>query len=169
MTTPLICPARPGDAIDIVALVRELADYEHALDQVAISVDDLERALFTPNPHVHCLVAEHDGAIVAMALWFLHFSTWTGTSGLYLEDLYVQDRHRGRGIGTQLMRALAVMCVEEGYSRFEWSVLDWNRPAIEFYQSIGAIALDEWTRYRLSGVALRNYARAIDVTPPSLQ
>jgi GNAT superfamily N-acetyltransferase len=101
-----------------------------------------------------------DGQVVGLALWFLNFSTWLGITGIYLEDLYVRESFRGRGLGTALMRELAGICVERGYRRLQWSVLDWNTPSIEFYQSIGATALDEWTTYRLEGDALHAYGGA---------
>ena len=95
-----------------------------------------------------------------MAVWFLNFSTWRGTHGVYLEDLYVQPGHRGTGLGRELLRTLAGVCVEQGYSRLEWSVLDWNAPSIEFYQAAGAVPMDEWTVYRLTDDALRSFAAA---------
>ena len=152
--------AAPNDAASIVSLVRELADYEHALHEVQMSSEDLTRVLFDEDPHVFCHVVESEGSIVAMALWFLTFSTWTGTTGLYLEDLYVQEAFRGRGLGKLLMHTLAALCVQRGFVRFEWSVLDWNTPSIDFYRSIGAHPLDEWTRFRLSGDELREFGVA---------
>ena len=150
--------ARPDDVAAILALVRELAEYERASHEVITRDGDLARALFGPDAHVHCLVVEVGGEIEAMALWFLNFSTWLGTSGLYLEDLYVRESSRGRGYGMALMRELAKICVARGYSRFEWSVLDWNTPSIDFYLSLGAQAQDEWTKFRLSGEQLVTYA-----------
>ncbi len=150
--------ARPDDVPAILSLVRELAEYEKASHEVIARDEDLARALFGDDAHVHCLVVDVDGQIEAMALWFLNFSTWLGTSGLYLEDLYVRESSRGRGYGMGLMRELARICVARGYSRFEWSVLDWNTPAIDFYRSLGAQAQDEWTKFRLSGPPLVKYA-----------
>jgi len=150
--------ARPDDVAAILSLVRELAEYEKASHEVTARDEDFVRALFGPDAHVHCLVVEVDGQIEAMALWFLNFSTWLGTSGLYLEDLYVRESSRGRGYGMGLMRELANICVTRGYSRFEWSVLDWNTPAIDFYRSLGAQAQEEWTKFRLSGLQLVAYA-----------
>ncbi|MGY1886893.1 GNAT family N-acetyltransferase, partial [Blastococcus sp. SYSU DS0753] len=99
-----------------------------------------------------------DGQVVGMALWFLNFSTWRGTHGIYLEDLYVQPRHRGTGLGKELLRTLAAVCVERGYSRLEWSVLDWNTPSIDFYRAAGAVPMDEWTVFRLTDDALASFA-----------
>jgi GNAT superfamily N-acetyltransferase len=149
--------ARPDDVRAIGELIRELAEYERAPAEAVARDDDLRDALFCDHPHVFCHVVEVEGEVVAIALWFLNFSTWLGTSGLYLEDLYVREALRGRGLGSALMRELARICVERGYTRFEWSVLDWNTPSIEFYRSIGAVAHDEWTKYRLSNEALFAY------------
>ena len=137
-----------------MSLVRELADYERSLDQVALSEPALERALFGPAPAVFCHVAEHHGEVVGLALWFLNFSTWTGTHGIYLEDLYVRPEARGHGLGKRLLLTLVQLARERGYARVEWSVLDWNAPAIEFYRSLGARPMDEWTVWRLSGEAI---------------
>jgi len=120
--------------------------------------EDLTAALFGEHPHVFCHLAELDGEVIGMALWYVNFSTWTGNSGMYLEDLYVREEHRGQGAGGALMKELARLCVARGYGRFEWSVLDWNTPSIDFYRSLGARPLDEWTTYRLHGDALSAYA-----------
>ena len=109
----------------------------------------------------HVAVADdgaHPGEVVGMALWFLNFSTWRGTHGIYLEDLYVSPRHRGAGLGKELLRTLAAVCVERGYSRLEWSVLDWNTPSIEFYRAAGAVPMDGWTVFRLTDDALTDFA-----------
>ncbi len=160
--TPLIDirPARPEDVPVVLHLVRELADYEKALDEVEMTERQLSEALFPDSrgPAAFAHVAEVDGAVVGMALWFLSFSTWTGTHGIWLEDLYVSPRHRGLGLGQELLRTLAGVCVERGYHRLEWWVLDWNAPSIGFYESIGAVAQDEWTRFRLDGEALVSHA-----------
>jgi len=153
----IVRPATTDDVETVHRLICDLAAYEHAAHEVVATVAQLHDALFGDDVHVHCHVAELDGEVVGLALWFLNFSTWLGTSGLYLEDLYVTSACRGQGIGTTLMRALANICVERGYARFEWSVLDWNTPSIDFYRSIGAVAMDEWTTYRLEGDALRDY------------
>jgi len=108
---------------------------------------------------VQCHVALVGDEVIAMALWFLNYSTWQGTAGIYLEDLFVQPEHRGRGVGRALMQTLARLCAERGYSRLQWWVLNWNTPAIDFYESIGAQPMDEWTVYRLSGEPLRAFAR----------
>lgn len=149
--------ATPGDVPAIGGLIRELALYERAPAEAIAGDDDIRRALFCEAPHVFCHVVELEGDVVALALWFLTFSTWLGTSGLYLEDLFVKEQFRGRGIGSALMRTLARLCVERRYSRFQWSVLDWNTPSIDFYRSLGAEAMDEWTTFRLSGDALHIY------------
>jgi GNAT superfamily N-acetyltransferase len=150
--------AEPRDISSIGTLIRELALYERAPDEAVATDAQLHEAIFGNPSHVHCLIVECNGEVVGMALWFLNFSTWLGTSGLYLEDLFVRPEHRGKGYGLQLMRALAGICVEHGYSRFQWSVLDWNTPSINFYQSFGAEGMDEWTVFRLSGDALRSFA-----------
>jgi GNAT superfamily N-acetyltransferase len=150
----MIRPARPSDAADIHRLVRELADYERSAGQVVATEDDLRRALFGEQPAVFALIAEHDGAVAGIALWFLNYSTWTGRHGIYLEDLYVTPGLRGHGYGRALLAELARICVDRGYGRLEWSVLDWNAPAIGFYASLGAASMDEWTVNRLTGPAL---------------
>ena len=152
-------PIRPDDVPAVVALVRELADYERALHEARLTEEQLSAALFGDAPAVFGHVAEHDGEVVGMALWFLNFSTWRGTHGIYLEDLYVQPGHRGGGLGKELLRTLAAVCVERGYSRLEWSVLDWNTPSIEFYRSLGAVLQDEWRLCRLGGDALARLGR----------
>ena len=150
----MIRPARPGDVAAIHRLVRELADYERSAEQVVATADDLQHALFGERPAVFAHVATHDGAVAGFALWFLNFSTWTGRHGIYLEDLYVTPELRGHGYGKALLAELARICVERGYARFEWAVLDWNTPAIGFYRALGAAAMDEWTVQRLAGPAL---------------
>jgi GNAT superfamily N-acetyltransferase len=153
-------PATPSDIPVMLGLVRDLAEYERALDEVDMTEDQLLGALFPTEtaPALFAHVAEHDGRVVGMALWFLSFSTWTGTHGIWLEDLYVSPEHRGLGLGQELLRTLAAVCVERGYHRLEWWVLDWNAPSIGFYQSIGATAQDDWTRFRLDGAALVAHA-----------
>jgi len=157
MTEPgpaAIRSARPGDAAAIHRLVRELAEYEKSLDQVTGTEDDLRRSLFGGPPAVFAHVAEHDGAVAGFALWFLSYSTWTGRPGIYLEDLYVTPALRRHGYGRALLAELARICAERGYGRLEWSVLDWNAPALGFYASLGAVAMDSWTVHRLAGPAL---------------
>ncbi len=152
---PAVRPALVSDVDRIHQLVGELAAYEHAADQVRATPDQLRTALFGPAPAVFALVAEGpDGEVVGFALWFLNFSTWEGVHGIYLEDLFVQPAHRGSGLGKALLTALAALAVERGYARFEWWVLDWNTPSIEFYRRLGAVAMDEWTVYRLTGDGL---------------
>jgi GNAT superfamily N-acetyltransferase len=151
-------PVRPDDVPAVVGLVRELAEYEKALDEVRLTEEQLHASLFGERPALFGHVAEKDGAVVGVALWFLNFSTWRGTHGIYLEDLYVQPHHRGAGLGRELLRTLAAECVERGYSRLEWSVLDWNAPSIAFYEAQGAIPMDEWTVFRLTDEALRTFA-----------
>ena len=153
-----IRPAAPGDEKVILGLIRELAEYEHALDEVKATAVDLQRDLFGENPKVHADVVELDGAVVGAAIWFLNYSTWQGKHGLYLEDLYIQPQHRGRGMGKAMLQHLAAKCVKLGYGRFQWWVLDWNEPSIEFYKAHGAVAMDEWTVYRVSGAELEKLA-----------
>ncbi|SEF82925.1 Acetyltransferase (GNAT) family protein [Thermomonospora echinospora] len=143
----------------ILRLIRELADYEKALHEVRATEEDLRASLFGPEPRVFAHVAEQDGEVVGFALWFLTFSTWMGTHGIYLEDLYVRPEARGGGHGRALLTELARIAVERGYRRVEWSVLDWNEPAIGFYKALGATPQDEWTVYRLTGQALRDLGR----------
>lgn len=150
--------ARPGDESGILRCIRALAVYEREPDAVENSVDALTATLFGPAPAAFAHVAELDGEIAGIAVWFLTYSTWTGTHGIWLEDLWVDDAARGRGLGTALLAALASICVDRGYRRLEWTVLDWNEPAIAFYRSIGATAQDEWTTQRLTGEMLARLA-----------
>ena len=146
--------ARPDDVPAIVGLVYALAEYERAPDECRLTAEQLETALFGSSPAVFCHVAEIEGEVVGCALWFLNFSTWRGVHGIYLEDLFVSPDQRGSGLGKALLIALAQECVAHGYERLEWSVLDWNTPAIDFYKSLGALPQDEWTTYRLTDEAL---------------
>jgi GNAT superfamily N-acetyltransferase len=148
-----------SDVDAVVGLVYELAEYERAPEQCHLSAGQLRTALFGPSPALFGHVAEADGVVVGCALWFLNFSTWDGVHGIYLEDLYVTPAQRGSGLGTQLLTALAQECVRQGYSRLQWSVLDWNEPSIGFYKSLGALPLDEWTTFRLDGAALTELGR----------
>ena len=154
----MIRPARPVDVPAIYQLIRDLADYEHALPEVTGTEDDLHRSLFGPKPAVYAHVAEHEGQVGGFALWFLNYSTWVGQHGIYLEDLYVKPELRGLGLGRALLAELAALCVERGYGRLEWWVLDWNQPARGFYASLGATSMDEWTVHRLTGHALADLA-----------
>jgi diamine N-acetyltransferase len=147
-----------GDAI--LALIRDLAEYERELDAVEATVETLATTLFGNQPTAYCDLVEVGGEVVGMAIWFLNFSTWQAKYGIYLEDLYVRPSHRGRGFGHSLLKHLAQTCVENGYGRFQWSVLDWNKPAIDFYTQLGAVAMDEWTVYRVSGDALTQLANS---------
>jgi GNAT superfamily N-acetyltransferase len=152
-------PVEPDDVAAVVGLVRELAEYEQAAHEVRLTEEQLHTALFGGSPALFGHVAlGPDGAVAGVALWFLNFSTWRGTHGVYLEDLYVQPRHRGAGLGRELLRTLAATCVERGYDRLEWSVLDWNEPAIGFYRAAGAVPMDEWTVFRLTDQALSDVA-----------
>lgn len=145
----------PRDVDAVVRLVHELALYEKAPEQCHLTADQLSTALFRDNPALFGHVAEVDGQVVGIALWFLNFSTWDGVHGIYLEDLYVTPEHRGTGLGRQLLETLARECVANGYSRFQWSVLNWNAPSIAFYKKLGAVPMDEWTVMRVEGEALR--------------
>ncbi|MEV4500462.1 GNAT family N-acetyltransferase [Streptomyces klenkii] len=164
----MIRAATPADVPAVHAMIRELAAYERALEDARATEEQLREALFGEHPAAFALIAESDekagdGASGAtdpagFAIWFRNFSTWTGTHGVYLEDLYVRPEARGEGHGKALLAALARICTERGYQRFEWSVLDWNTPSIGFYKSLGAEPMDEWTTYRLSGEPLRTLA-----------
>jgi GNAT superfamily N-acetyltransferase len=161
----MIRTAQPSDVSEIHSMIRELAEYERELDSARATPAQLHEALFGAEPAVFALIAEDDttGAAVGLALWFRNFSTWTGTHGVYLEDLFVRPWARGGGHGKALLASLAAICVERGYERLEWAVLDWNKPAIGFYRSIGALPQDEWTVQRLTGEALGALARTSDV------
>ena len=139
----------------ILQLIKELADYEKARDEVEATEVDLANTILAEDPKAHCEVIDVDGEVVGMAIWFLNYSTWQGKHGIYLEDLYIKPEYRGRGYGKALLKYLAAICNERGYGRFQWWVLDWNSPAIEFYRSLGAEAMSEWTVYRVSGDALK--------------
>ena len=150
----------PSDVDTVVSLVHELAEYEKAPQECHLTADQLSASLFRPSPALFGHVAEIDGEVVGFALWFLSFSTWRGVHGIYLEDLFVRPAHRGSGLGKALLFTLARLCVERGYGRFEWSVLDWNTPSIDFYRALGALPVDGWTRFRLADDALAAAARA---------
>jgi GNAT superfamily N-acetyltransferase len=151
--------ATPADVPEILAMIRELADYERAPDAVLATTDLLHEALFCESPAAFALIAETGGGeVVGFALWFRNFSTWLGRHGAYLEDLYVRPAHRGHGYGKALLSALARIAVDRGYGRFEWWVLDWNTPAIDFYRSLGAEPMEEWTVQRVTGEALHRLA-----------
>jgi GNAT superfamily N-acetyltransferase len=150
--------AARDDVPVLLSLIGDLAEYERARHEATATDQLLVEALFGTDHVAQCEVAEIDGTVVGLALWYRSFSTWTGRTGLYLEDLYVRPEHRGAGLGRALLARLAGICVERGWSRLEWAVLDWNAPAIGFYRSIGATPLDEWTVNRLDGEALRELA-----------
>ncbi len=150
--------AKPDDVPAIHQLIIELAIYEREPDAVIATPEDIHNNLFAEDSVAFCHVAEVDGQIVGVAIWFLNYSTWLGKAGLYLEDLFVKPEFRGKGIGLEFMKTLARICIERGYERFQWWVLDWNEPSINFYKSIGAEAMSDWTVYRLSGSALSNFA-----------
>jgi len=154
----LLREARPGDEPGILACIRALAEYEREPDAVENTADVLAETLFGDDPHAFAHVIEREGRIVGIALWFLTYSTWTGRHGIWLEDLFVYETERGRGYGKALIAALAAVCAERGYSRLEWTVLDWNEPSIAFYRALGAEPMDEWTTQRLSGGALKKVA-----------
>jgi GNAT superfamily N-acetyltransferase len=147
--------ASPDDIPLILQFIRELAEYEKAPEQAVATAEDIRRDGFTPNPKFRVLIAEWEGEAAGFALFFYHYSTWVGQPTLFLEDLFVRPRFRGRGIGKALLLRLARMAVEEGCGRFEWQVLDWNTPAIEFYRSLGAKVMREWLTMRVSGEELR--------------
>ncbi len=153
----VVRPATPDDVPELVAMIRELAEYERALHEVEATAEHLHRTLFVEPAAVFAHVVEVEGAMAGMAIWFLNYSTWLGAHNLYLEDLYVRPDHRGGGTGRLLLQTLAEICVQRGYQRLEWWVLDWN-PARGFYAALGAEALTEWIPYRVSGAALTRLA-----------
>jgi GNAT superfamily N-acetyltransferase len=150
--------ARSDDAALVLGFVRELAAYEKLSHEVGATEAMISEALFGTQPRVYCDIAEWNGEPVGFSLWFLNFSSFRGRHGIYLEDLFVRPAHRRHGVGKALMVTLAKRCVEKGWARFEWSVLDWNAPSIAFYKLIGATMMDEWTICRVSGEALQKLA-----------
>jgi GNAT superfamily N-acetyltransferase len=152
-------PATPTDVPAILGFIRELALYEREPDAVFTTEADLLRDGFTEPRRFHCLMAEWDATPVGFALYFYNYSTWEGRPGIYLEDLYVQPAMRGKGIGKSILTRLAAIAVEEDCARFEWSVLDWNQPSIDFYHAMGAVMKSEWRGMRVDGEALRNLAK----------
>ncbi|MDZ7627896.1 MAG: GNAT family N-acetyltransferase [Parvularculaceae bacterium] len=143
-----------GDTDLILTLIRELALYERAPDAAKASAADIENALFCAHPKVHALIADWNGEAVGFAVYFFNFSTWTGKHGVYLEDLFVRETMRGKGIGKALLGKLAGVALNRNCARVEWAVLDWNEPAIGFYKSLGARPMTEWTVFRVEGAAL---------------
>ena len=150
--------AQPGDEGHILALIRDLALYEREPDQAKATTQDLASALFSEHTSAECVLAEGEGDTVGFALFFTNFSTWTGRPGLYLEDLFVRESARGLGIGKALLLHLASIASARNYGRMEWSVLDWNQSAIDFYESLGAKPMTGWTVYRLDQAALLEIA-----------
>ncbi|MFF0017696.1 GNAT family N-acetyltransferase [Streptomyces sp. NPDC005374] len=156
----MIRPATPADIPAIHTLIRELADYEKALKEAKATQEQLQEALFGPHPAAYAHVAtDSTDTVIGYAIWFLTFSTWRGVHGIYLEDLYVRPAARGAGHGKALLTELARICDDRGYQRLEWSVLNWNTPAITFYESLDAHPQTEWTTYRLTDEALTRAAR----------
>lgn len=153
-----IRPATRGDASILLGFIRELAIYEKAEHEVAATVETIEQSIFGPQSVTQALICEKDGQAIGMAIWFFNYSTWQARNGLYLEDLYVTPSARGFGAGKALLQRLAQIALENGCGRFEWSVLDWNEPAIKVYDAIGAEPQNEWIRYRLTGDALASFA-----------
>lgn len=154
-----IRPATIADTEEILALIYELAVYEKAPDDAKATREQIIEGFFSESPKVFCEIVEVDEAIAGLAIWFLNYSTWQGKHGIYLEDLFVRPQYRGKGYGKALLKHLAAICEKRGYGRFQWWVLDWNTPAIEFYKSLGAKAMDSWTVYRVSEDALNELAK----------
>lgn len=156
--TLTIREAIPSDTATLLGFITELAIYEKAEQEVKATLDSLEAALFGPDSVTRALICEQDGQPIGMAIWFFNFSTWQARNGLYLEDLYVTPASRGLGAGKALLKRLARIAVEHDCGRFEWNVLDWNEPAIKAYDAIGAEAMPEWIKYRMSGQQLKDFA-----------
>lgn len=156
---PAIRPATPDDVALVLDLIRQLAAYERSLHLVENTEDLLRDVLFGPRPAAECVIADLDGAAVGFALYFQNYSTFKGRPGLYLEDLFVVPEARGRGVGEALLRHLAGVAVARNYGRMEWAVLNWNAPAIAFYKRLGAVAMDEWSVFRVTGEALTALGR----------
>ena len=160
MSTPVtIAPATPADVPTVLSFIRELAAYEKLLDRVSATEASLQRDLFGPRPYAEVLMGRLDGRAVGYALFFHSYSTFLARPGIYLEDVYVRQAYRGRGVGKALLRAVAQVARERGCGRIEWSVLDWNKPSIAFYLSLGAKPLDEWTTYRLDEAGIASLAK----------
>ena len=155
--------ARPDEVTLIQELILELAIFEKAPESAQASVAQLSMAFFSENPAVFCEMIEDDhGQVQGLGIWFLNYSTWTGTHGIYLEDLYIRPAARGNGYGKAFLRHLALICTERGYQRLQWWVLDWNEAAIAFYEGLGATPMSEWTTMRMEGSALQGLARSLE-------
>ena len=154
----IIRTVRPPDVAELTAMIHELAEFERASAECSVTETQLREALFGPKPTVHGHIVEVDGRAAAAALWFLNFSTWDGGAGIYLEDLFVRPQFRRRGLARKLLAALARECVEHGYTRLSWAVLDWNVDAIALYDSVGGRPQNEWITYRVSGSQLSELA-----------
>lgn len=153
----ILRPAVPGDVATILTLIRELAEYENLRDECVATEESLHNWLFR-KPSAETIIGEANGRPVAFALFFTSFSTFLGKPGLYLEDVFVRPEARGKGYGKRILRYLSRLVVERGYGRLEWACLDWNAPSIAFYLSLGAVAMHDWTTYRLTGDALLRLA-----------
>ena len=154
-----IRPATPDDIPLILAFIRELAEYERAPEQAIAKPEDLRRDGWGPEPKFRVVIAEWQGAPAGFALFFYNYSTWQGRAGIYLEDLFVRPQFRGKGIGKALLVHLAQIAVRENCGRFQWQVLDWNTPSIDFYKSLGAVVMQEWLTMRVEGEALEKLAK----------
>jgi GNAT superfamily N-acetyltransferase len=152
--------AVPQDSALIFSLICELAEYEKLTHEVEATEAGIAAALFSGHPRIYCEIAEWNGEPVGFAVWFFNFSTFSSRPGIFLEDLFVRPAFRGKGIGKGLLAHLAKLCVENGWSRMQWSVLDWNTPSIDFYKSLGAEMMDEWKLVRINGPALSQLAKA---------
>ena len=159
MSDVTIRAATPADAATVHRFIRALADYEREPDAVEVTIDDLRAQLREASPPFECLLAERDGEAVGFALFYTTYSTWRGRRGIHLEDLFVPEAHRGTGVGRALVAHLAALALARGYARFEWAVLDWNAPAIAFYERMGGARLDGWTTWRLSDDARTRLSR----------
>ena len=146
------------DAAIILNFIRELAIYEKAEHEVLATEKTISDTIFANDSHINALICEQDGQAIGIAIYFFNYSTWLAKSGLYLEDLYVAQEHRGKGAGKLLLKKMAQIALEKDCGRFEWSCLDWNKPSRDFYQSIGAKSQDEWGGYRMSGQTLIDFA-----------
>ena len=155
-----IRPAKTTDIDEILALIYELALYEKAPEEAKATKSQIMESFFSDNPKVFCEIVEVDGEIAGFAIWFLNYSTWQGKHGIYLEDLFIRPQFRGRGFGKSVLKYLAQICVDRGYGRFQWWVLDWNTPAWDFYLAKGSIPMTEWTMHRMQGQALKDLGKS---------